>query len=87
MEEGRSGLEVAERRGAERVAQRRIALGLLEAEVLVLAGPIEDRVAGPDAEHRRELGATDPVRLEVAEHLVPAGDGVAGNAVGPAEEE
>src|SRR5262249_18939587 len=74
--------------GAEGVSRRRITLGLLEAEVLVLPGTVEDGIARTHAKHRCELGTADAVRLEVAEHLVClTGHGMAGHAVRLAEEE
>jgi hypothetical protein len=86
VEEGWSHLQVAQRRGAKGIPQRGIALRLLEPEVLILAGTIEDRVAGAKAENRRDLGAADAVRREVAEHLVRrTSDRVALDAPGSAE--
>src|SRR5262245_53364570 len=70
MKKGRSYLQVTQRRGAESISQRGIPFGLLKAEIFVLTWAIENHIACAEAKHRRDVGATNAVGLEVAEHLI-----------------
>src|SRR6267378_6943217 len=70
VEEGGLQRGVPERRAAKLVAIRRIPRDLLQAEIFVLARPIEDHITLADAKGRGDLRNADHVHPEVAEHLV-----------------
>ena len=69
------------RSGAVRNLYRSAGLpvNLLEAEVLVLSGAVENDVARSDAEDGRDLRHADDVLREVAEHLVRRGRATRGS--------
>jgi hypothetical protein len=61
---------------------------LLQTEIFVASGPVEDDVAPAYAEQGSDLGDSSDVHPEVAEHLVPwSGDSVRPDAAGFAEKE
>src|SRR5207249_3630283 len=70
VEEGRLQGYISQWRAAELVSIRWVPADLLEPEVLIPPRSVEDDVALPDAELRRDLWHADYVHLEVAEHLV-----------------
>ena len=70
VEEAGCDGEIPQRRRPELVPIRRIARDLLEAEILVASGAVEQHVARARAEVRRDLRSADDVLCEVAEHLV-----------------
>src|SRR5262249_17198824 len=80
--------EVAQRRRAEVVSIGGASRDLLRAEVLVMAGPVEDRVPEAHAEKRGQLRDANLAVLKVAEHLIAgAGGFVAGSAARVAKEQ
>src|SRR5512145_2918974 len=86
VEEGGRGLEVTQRRGAKHVAQGWVAFRLGKTEIFVLVRAVEDHVACTYAKRGRELRSADPMRLEIAEHLVRVSrHGVASHTVRLAE--
>src|SRR5256885_16889716 len=70
VEEGGLQRGIPERRAAELVAIRRISRDLLQAEIFVLARPIEDHITLADAKGRGDLRNADHVHPEVAENIV-----------------
>src|SRR5436305_98489 len=79
MEKCRLQRDVAQRRGSKLIAIGRQAGILLQAEIFVGVQTIEDRIAFAYAEIRRNLGHSDDVVIEVAEHFV----GLAADRVAP----
>src|SRR5688572_11142916 len=88
MEERRLQSYVPEWRGAKHVAIIRVAGDLLQPEVFVLSGTIEDHISSRRvAGFRRNLGHPNHVLSEVAKHFIRLSrDGVASYAIGAAKE-
>src|SRR5467141_2806163 len=79
---------ISQRRCAKLVAVCGIPADLLQPEVFILPGSVEDHVALAEAELGRNLWHADDVHFEVAEHLVGlAGNGVANHTAGLSEKE
>src|SRR6516165_1792826 len=93
MKERRRDREIAQRRCAKFVAIGHITADLFEAEILIRARAVEDRVPSVDTEERCDLRSRNDPLLEVGEHFIGLPDrratryGVALHAAGLAEEQ
>src|SRR5438045_3041977 len=70
VKKGRGERNIPERGRTELVAVGGETGDLLQAEVFILAGPVEDHIAPSDSEKWGDLRHSDYVHLEIAEHLV-----------------
>src|SRR5690242_4485511 len=70
VEESRLQPNVSQWRGSELVPVHGIPGKLLEPEILVLSGSIEDHVSLTHAKEGRDLGCRNDVHTEIAEHFI-----------------